>query len=520
MPNIDINGTVVNFPDDLTPQQLQQEASRAYAKMTQKPMDQNIAPSLGVDPGVPPMQKAMQYASAPFRGYRGAAVGLENLIAHPTQPNDALQRGAEATKVGFQTGKPFYDPESLAAMVGESVPLGPLAELIGAGSVGAQMLKQGALMGGYSAMNQTAEEGKPTLGRTALATTTGMAPPAVMGGAKAIFPAIAGKWTKTPKAAYEDLTTAFKTAFPGTSDAISGVTSKIVPTMEKAFKTVSDRLNSRKEFMGMKLSPKEALAEMEATGGEPRTLGRIASEFKDIQKKSAPFREVTSESKIVNKYGEPFRKTDVVRGISKGEKLRRLDDFSQDINKITEGSYPSDVLASKKAIEGSAVKTGGASYQILQKFKRQWGDLREIEKDLGSKLSDPAGAGKDFENIIRKSIEKPDKITSTDMIRMEAIQRLEKITGKPIIEPLRNQIKSSYTNTGLSDFVPKGMLGKILLMKYFPEGVASFLTGSQRMMGGVAQALNNPAGPIAKTAKTMAPVLASQLLRKQRERSQ
>ncbi len=329
-----------------------------------------------VDFGPSKLQQGAQLATLPFRGYRGLAVGAENLIAHPTEPAAALQRASEATQTGFQ---PKGIMESGASILGESVPMLPLGGEMAAGGKFAQLIKAAMASGGLSAVNQTAEEGSPTIGRTATAAALGAAPIAAVQGAQKVFPAVAGKFTKVPAEAYRNLTSAFKKTFTGTPEAIETQASRVSPTLEAAKDAVSKRINSRRAFMGMDMSPKEALAEMESTGGEPRSFGRIAKEFKGIQKESAPFRQVTEESKLLGPRGEPLRKTTTVRGIPKGEKLRRLEDFTKDINKTTGGSYTTDVLQSKRAIEQAATKTGGTSYKLLTKFKQQWGNLKLTE---------------------------------------------------------------------------------------------------------------------------------------------
>lgn len=481
----------------ITPGQARAELARRELARRGVPLQQ--PPSM--------LQKTAQTAMMPFRGYRGMAVGLENLMAHPTQPAAALSRAADATQTGFQ---PKGFGETAASMVGESVPLMPLGGALSSGGKIAQLLKAASLSGGLSALTQTAEEGKPTVGRTSAAAALGAAPVAAMQGLKGAFPYVAAKFTKTVPAAYENLTTSFKNKFPGTAQYIEEASGKVFPALKKAFGDVNKRLEGRKEFMGMGMAPKEAMSEAEATGGEPRTISRIVKEFKDIQKRSAPISERKVPSQLVGPRGEPLMKTEIVRGIPKGEKLRRLSDMSIDINKQTEGSYTTDVFQTKKGIEREAEKTGGTSFKIFQKFKQQWGKLKDIEDRMGTNLNDPHTAGAEFERVVRRDIE--GKASPTDIGKLEAIRDLERTTGKQIIEPLKKQIISSYTNTALSDFVPKGMLGKLLLMKYWPEGLASFALGSPKAMGGVAQALYNPSGPVSQSARSLMPSVVSRTL--------
>lgn len=451
-------------------------------------------------------QRAAQAATFPMRAMRGFPVGVSNLLSGES-PSMALARGAMATRQGF---KPEGMGEKAASMAGETVPLSGFGGPLTRGGTIAQMLKGGAFGGGLSALTQTAQEGKPTLGRTVGAAALGAVPPAVLGGAKAAFPYVAAKFTKTVPAAYEGLTSAFKRRFLGTSGAIDKASSRVFPTMREAFETVNKRLEGRKTFMGMNMSSKEAMAEAQATGGEPRSVSRIVKEFKDIQNRSAPTIETKVPSKLVGPRGEPLTKTVTERGIPKGEKLRRLSDMSIDINKQTEGSYTTDVLQTKKGIEREAEKTGGTSFKIFQKFKQQWGKLEDIEDRMGTNLNDPHTAGAEFEKVVRRDIE--GKASPTDVGKLEAIRDLERTTGKQIIQPLRQQIISSYTNTMLSDFVPKGMLGKMLLMKYWPEGLASFVMGSPKAMGAVAQGLYNPAGPLAQAARPATSEILSRAL--------
>lgn len=451
---------------------------------------QQQSPSLG--------QRAAQAITAPMRAMRGFPVAASNILGGES-PSVALARGAMATRSGFA---PEGLGEKAASMAGESIPLMPFGEGLSAGGTIAQMLKGGLFSGGLSALTQTAEEGKPTLGRTAAAGVLGAVPPAVMGATKAAFPYVAAKFTKTVPEAYENLTTAFKNKFPGTSQAIEGAASKALPALKSAFGDVGKRLESRKQYMGMDMAPKEAMAEAQATGGDPRTVSRIVSEFKDIQRRSAPMTEKQVPSQLLGPRGEPLMKTVTERGIGKGEKLRRLSDMSIDINKQTGGSYTTDVFQTKKGIEQAAEKTGGTSFKIFQKFKKQWGGLKDIEERMGTNLNDPHISGPEFERVVRRKIE--GKASPTDIAKLEAIKDLERVTGRQIIEPLRNQIVSSYSNAPLSDFVPKGMLGKLLLMKYWPEGLASFFLGSPKAMGQVAQGLYNPAGPVSRAARPAA----------------
>lgn len=460
-------------------------------------------------------QKAAQMAQAPLRAARGIPTVIADTLAG-TGMDTAMLRGYQATQPGY---KPQGIAENLAQIGGESIPLSPLGGALGSGGKIAQLVKAGGVASGLSALTQTAEEGAPTPGRTALAGALGMAPVAAMQGLKGVFPYIAGKFTKIPSAAYEVLTTAFKKAYPGTPEAIDAQAGKVTPALEDAYGTLNKRLQGRKEFMGMNMSTKEAMAEAEATGGEPRSVGRIVREFKDMQRNSAPVTEKQVPSQLVGPNGEPLTKTIIERGIPKGEKLRRLNDMAIDINKQTQGSYTTDVLQTKKGIEGEAFKTGGTSYRIFNKFKQQWGKLKEIESDLGANLSDPTSAGAEVERLVRKSIEKPAALTGNDARKFDALERLERTTGKQIIEPLKKQILSQYTNNPLSDYVPKGMLGKLLLMHYWPEGIAAFAMGSPKVMGGVAQTLNNPAGPASQAARTVVPTLINRALNQFRGQS-
>jgi len=511
----DGNPYEITAPDTASQDEVLSYAKQNYLKAkadAYKPKVPSLAPTAKSG-----LQEVAQIATSPFRGFRGAAVGAENLIAHPTQPNSALQRAAEATRPGF---RPQGIPETAASMIGESAPLAPLGGALGAGNKIAQLIKMGLLGGGLSAATQTAEEGRPTTGQTAAAAGLSMLPTAAMQGIKGVFPSIAGKFTKTPAEAYRGLTTGFKRTFSGSPEAIQGEASRVAPTLEGAYKDVGNKINARRQFMGMNMMPKEAIEEVQATGGEPRTLSRIATEFKGIQRRSAPIIEKKVESQIINPAtNKPFTNIIRERGIPMNEKLRRLEDFEKDINKQTGGSYQNDVLQMKKSIGKEAEKVGGVSYKLLTKFKQQWGKLAEVEKQLGTNLSDQATSGKDIENIVRKSIEKPDKMTATDLDRLDGVQKLEQITKKSILEPLRKQILSSYTNTALSDYLPKGMLGKMLLMNYWPEGVASFVLGSPKAMGKIAQGIYNPAGAASNAIKGATPSLVTGSLRKLREDS-
>lgn len=454
------------------------------------------------------MQRAAQVATSPMRAARGMPILINNMMQGNGFPY-SLYRAGQSMQSGFQ---PQGVGENLASIAGESIPLAPLGGALGTGGKVAQLAKAGGLASGLSALNQTAEEGAPTVGRTAVAGALGMAPVAVTQGLKGIFPYVAGKFTKTPSAAYENLTTAFKEQFPGDAQAIDQASGKVAPALSSAKDAINARLKGLRTYMGMDMTTGEALAEAEATGGQPRDSGRIVKEFRQIQKNSAPYTEQKVQSPLLGPTGQPIESTVKIPGIRPGEKLRKLDQFSRDINSTTGGSYTTAELQTKKAIEAEAFKTGGAPYRIFNKFKQQWGKLREIEDDLGKNLADPVSSGAEIEGLVRKTLEKPEKLTGNDERKLDAVRRLESVVGKSIIEPLKNQIKSQYTNNVLSDFVPKGMLGKMLLMKYFPEGMASFIMGSPKAMGAVAQGLNNPAGPVSKAAKSAAPAIINHIL--------
>lgn len=476
---------------------------------------------------------AANLATMPGRGFRGLAVGASALmpknplmaalnplassraILNPQTASNALLRAAEATKIGF---KPSGFRETVASTIGESIPLAPLAGPMATGGKLAQLGKAALAGSGVSALTQTAEEGRPTIGRTAAAGALTAAPVAGLQLAQKVFPSVAAGFTKTVPEAYRGLTTKFKKQFPGTAEAIKSTASRASKVLEETFDNLSEAINAKKKFLGMEMTPKEAMREAASTGGDPRSISRIVREFQEIQSKSAPILEKEVKSGLLGPRGEELVRVIKEKGITIGEKLRRLDDMMMDINKATEGSYTTPVFQTKGAIKKEAGKIGQSSYAVLNKLKQKWGQLKQIEDDMGSILSNDETLGRDLENIVRKSIVSNEKMNGRDLLKLSAVQRLEEMTGKPIIEPLRNQIVSSLTNRELSDFVPRGMLGKILLMKYWPEGLTSFALGSPKTMGGVAQALYNPPGVKRAVERTVRPVISSAIAKKLTEK--
>lgn len=462
-----------------------------------------------VEFGKPLLQRAGEIATAPFRGYRGLAVGLENLATSPTKPAAALQRASEAVRPGF---RPAGIGETAASIIGETVPLAPMGGALASGGKAIQALKMGATAAGLTAATEAAETGDikpfPVLGSAAL----GAAWPLGAGAVQKIFPPIAGKFTKLPAEAYRGVTTAFKRKFPGTEKAISGISERLSPILEREKDLASQRINDIKRHLGIKLSPKEAIQEVSETRGDPRSLGRIASEFKDIRRRSAKFIEGKKELPIVDPYGRPITIKTQTPGLSRTERVRRLDDLVRDINAETGGSYGEDVFLMKGEIQKEARKAGGLGYQRLQRSYKQYGELKNIEDDLGRQLTDTEGASAEIERLMRKKIEKPASWSGDDQRRWEAVERLEKFSGQSILEPLRNQIVSSYTNMPVSDFIPKGLLGKLALLKFPAEALTAMAAGSPRIMGQVGQMMFNPVGTPGRLGRASSLALISEFI--------
>lgn len=447
-------------------------------------------------------------ATAPFRGYRGVAVGLEKMISSPTRPAEALYRASEAVQPGF---RPQGIGETIASIAGESVPLAPVGGALASGKTLAQMAKLGATGAAYSAATQASEEGTISPVETGIAGGIGAAIPAVSGGFKAAYPYVAGKFTKTPSVAYEGLTQAFKSQFPGTEQAIRKTSGSLAKTLTRTQEQASQRIRDIKTFLGISLKPKQAITEMAETSGEARDLGRIAREFRGIRKESAPKITETKELPIVGPSGQPLKVTTQRPGIPRHERLRKLDDLQRDINARSGGSFGEDVYLTKQEISKEARKLGGAGYARLQKSYRQYGSLKNIEDDLGMNLSDETSSAMELEKLIRKTIEKPASLTGTDQRRLEAIQRLERVSGTQIITPLKNEIISSYTNVPLSDFVPKGLLGKLALLKFPAEALTAMAAGSPKVLGEIAKGLYGKPGTIAAGTRAVTPKISSMI---------
>lgn len=176
MPRVEINGKIVDFPNDLTHEQLKKAVSSAASQIGQ----QGIA--------VPkPLEKAAEAITTPIRGFRGLGVGAQRLMSGinlpalaipgstPTPQNVAtmasnfplaLERAAEATKKGYTPTK----GERTGALLGETAAItgltAPLA-MLAPQRIAAQAALEGAMGGGVSALSDISETGRFFPKRTA-----------------------------------------------------------------------------------------------------------------------------------------------------------------------------------------------------------------------------------------------------------------------------------------------------------------------------------------------------------------
>lgn len=137
-----------------------------------------------LDQGQPgPFRKALQATDMPMRGLRGVGVGVESLI-EGKPPSEALERASEATQRGFQP----KEGEKIGSVVGESLDprfmlFGELGAGMASSAAGKAILGGAAALGGTKAVEETAEEGAPTIKGTGEQTAIGAAGGAAIHGA-------------------------------------------------------------------------------------------------------------------------------------------------------------------------------------------------------------------------------------------------------------------------------------------------------------------------------------------------
>ncbi len=116
MPNVDINGTVVSFPDEMQPDQLKQAVSKAASKITNKP---NLTGQNSFQRGLGTV--AAKYANfmGPEGGFGGNPAGkLMSMIQKP------MQKAGEATATGIAQKFPNIPPQ-IPAAIGTAVQMAP-----------------------------------------------------------------------------------------------------------------------------------------------------------------------------------------------------------------------------------------------------------------------------------------------------------------------------------------------------------------------------------------------------------
>lgn len=155
--------TFEQFLDTLNDEELQlMDSDPEFFSQMKSEFEKTQAPSI-------PRQIA-QAATTPIRGFRGMGVTAQRLVeGSPLQ--EALQRGSEATKPGFEP----RPGEKIGSAIGSATPFLPLAALGG--------IPAAAASGGTSALEQLSEKGKINPVETALSTVLGgIAKPAAKAG--------------------------------------------------------------------------------------------------------------------------------------------------------------------------------------------------------------------------------------------------------------------------------------------------------------------------------------------------
>lgn len=432
-------------------------------------------------------QRIAQVASSPFRGYRGVAVGLENLLAgNGAQPS--LERASEAVEPGFH---PKGIPETIASAIGESGPLMPLGGPMSAGLKGAALAA--GVGAGTSALMQKSERG--TISPIEMGTVgaiSGLIPLSAQA-VKNVYPKIAAHFTKTAPEAFERIMDdpAFLQKFSGSVESIQNRANEVV----KGFSSVRDRLGKAfenfKTFYSMRPDAKEVMSELGKTSGQGRTISEIVKDLKSVKMASSPVVERKVISPLLGPSGNAIETTVKEPGLFNREKLMKLIKLNQDLNEATSGHFNDYTYKLKTMIKDELNKIPQGRH--YQKLSERWSDFKEIEENLGRDLADPDKAPIVLEKMMRGDIK--GVLRGSFGKVSKAVKELESLGGvKPIMQPLRDELMAGMLKQTVSQYTPKGVIGKAIMLNAPGTGAAEMLLSSPRFMAKMT-------GPIRSLAK-------------------
>lgn len=453
--------------------QLKQKASLGSETPPQTKEPNLAQEALSIDPNAAIGQQAAQAASAPFRGYRGAAVGVENLVAGKG-PQKALERASEAVRPGF---KPEGFPETLASAIGESGPLMPLGGIFSAGAKGAAL--SGIAGAGTTALMEKSENGAVSPASVAFSGSLSTLIPAVPLLIKNVYPQLAAKLTSTSSEAFERQMDDpnFMKNYTGSVEAIRKRATYLINGFQEVENKLKKAFNNFAEFYQLNPTDKEALEVLTETGGEPRSIRTIVSEFKKLKTQREPVLKETVESALLDASGKPIMQVIEKPGLSQNERLLKLLDLDRDLNSFKEGSFDKYTKNLKEQIRTSIKEIPGGAR--LQKIRSMWSDFSTIRDNLGKDLTDPQKSGVVLEKLVRGDIK---GALSGEFEKVKyVIAELEKHGGlRPILKPLRDEILSGMLKKPLT-YIPRGAFGGILLAVKPSLAAAETIAGSPRL---------------------------------------
>lgn len=436
---------------------------------------------LSLDPNASTGTQAAQIASAPFRGFRGLAVGLNKALPSFRSGEDqglgqVAPRMVEAVKPGF---KPEGISETIASVLGESAPLMPLGGAMSAGLEGAALAS--GVGAGTSALMQKSERGSVSpIEAGASGAIAGLIPLSAQF-IKGLYPKIAAQFTKTEPEAFQRLMDdpQFLQKFSGSVESIRGRANEVV----KGFQSVKDRLGTAfenfKTFYSMRPDANEVVSELSKTSGNARSISEIVKDLKAVKMASSPVVERKVVSPLLGASGNPIETTVKEPGLFARERLMKLIKLNQDLNQATEGSFNDYTYKLKSMIKDEIKKIPQGRHYM--KLSERWSDFKEIEENLGRDLADPDKAPIVLEKMMRGDIK--GVLRGSYGKVQSAVKELESLGGvKPIMRPLRDEILAGMLRGSVSQLTPKGVIGKAIMLSHPGIGSAEMLLSSPRFM--------------------------------------
>jgi hypothetical protein len=368
--------------------------------------------------GIPVPQSVQEGAKRIFGPSRAMGIGVaEHMAGHPFGQTygETTRRTIEALKPGYEPKGPI---QAVGSMLGENAPAIAASMIPGVGP---------AFAGPAVMAAQQAQTGKisPILGIPATYSTTKGIFKATGLDRKVVPPllkAIKGTPLQVSKMALDDPSILDR---PGTSQSVQGKAQNIIDAVNDANRQVGDEYGQTYNRFGMK-SPREKIIE----SGESPTPA-----FEDLRQS---YHDAMS-GKLLD-------------GLSDNEKLAKLTDLKRSLQDQTIYPQPGQKLSNSQGSLNSATEKMASDIDALRGkipggeqlalSDDAWAEIKELKHRLVNAFKDPY-TGQDYLNRILKG--NTDWLTSgRNAARVGAIERIEEITGKQVLQPALKEMAAAY----------------------------------------------------------------------------